>query len=574
MIAASKHQDDSLHRLLAWLRGVLPKGDQLSEEAWRARHRAILVLLVTQAIAIFVYGVVRGYGGQHAFFESSIVGVSALLSSGKLGNRTVRSTIASFGLISSSAIFTHLSGGYIEAHFHFFVMLAVISMYQQWPPFLLSILYVVIHHGVFGTLDPASVYNHPDAIANPWKWAAIHGAFVMAACAAYVVAWKFSETAQARAQDILNSVGEGIVGLKASGEVSFVNPAAAALTGYREDELVGMSLEQWLKDASAEAKTSGDAEGSIRLPLESNGHGAMEGAVCRKDGAIVPVELSHTVMRQGASKEVVIAFTDVTERKKSAAAQEQYTFDLARLNDELARSNAELEQFAYVASHDLQEPLRKVQAFGDRLKATSGAALGSDGADYLERMQSAAKRMQTLISDLLSFSRVSTSKETATLVDLQEVTQEVLSDLEVRIQEIHAEVLVGKLPAIEGNRTQMRQLFQNLIGNALKFQRTNERPLVKVSAQFVPPPGGPAVWQIVIQDNGIGFEQQYADRIFGVFQRLHSRAEYEGTGIGLAVCKKIAELHHGTITATSSPGRGATFTLTLPATIASEEIAA
>src|ERR1700694_1246529 len=121
MIAASQHQDGSLHRLLAWLRGVLPKGDQLSEEAWRARHRAILVLLVTQAIAIFVYGVVRGYGGQHAFFESSIVGVSALLSSGKLGNRTVRSTVASFGLISSSAIFTHLSGGYIEAHFHFFV---------------------------------------------------------------------------------------------------------------------------------------------------------------------------------------------------------------------------------------------------------------------------------------------------------------------------------------------------------------------------------------------------------------------------------------------------------------------
>jgi signal transduction histidine kinase len=216
-----------------------------------------------------------------------------------------------------------------------------------------------------------------------------------------------------------------------------------------------------------------------------------------------------------------------------------------------------------------------VQAFGDRLKATSGAALGPDGADYLERMQGAAKRMQTLITDLLAFSRVSTRTEPPTAVDLHAVVQEVLSDLEVRIQELSAEVLIGDLPTIEANRTQMRQLFQNLIGNALKFQRPGQHPVVKVNALHVE--GGAAgepAWRITVEDNGIGFDQQHGDRIFGVFQRLHTRAEYEGTGIGLAVCKKIAELHGGSITATGSPGSGAVLTVTLPEGLVRMETAA
>jgi PAS domain S-box-containing protein len=531
----------------------------------------VLVLLVVQAIAIVVFGVLQGYDLEHSLLEGSIVGFSAFFAASTLGNRTVRAIIASFGLISSSAIFTHLSGGYIEVHFHFFVMLAVISMYQQWPPFLLSILYVVVHHGLFGVLDPESVYNHPDAIAHPWKWAGIHAAFVSGACAAYVVAWKLSESAQARAQDILNSVGEGIIGLNANAQVIFVNPAAESLTMYREDEMIGGPIEELFLPMDGSDAVPAPAQAVISAPEAQT---AVEAMIKRKDGELLPVEFSRSAMRRGAAGGVVIAFSDVSERKLAEEAQRQYAAELARLNEELARSNSELEQFAYVASHDLQEPLRKVQAFGDRLRAVAGPALTGDGDEYLERMQNAAKRMQVLISDLLAFSRVTTKTEPPVSVDLQSLVGEVLSDLEVRISELNADVQVSSLPAIQANRTQMRQLFQNLIGNALKFHKEGESPVVHVSAELRESGSNAhSEWSMTVKDNGIGFEQQYSDRIFGVFQRLHSRSEYEGTGIGLAVCKKIVELHGGDISVESSPGHGTTFTLTLPAVRELEEAA-
>ncbi|AFZ23187.1 PAS domain S-box [Cylindrospermum stagnale PCC 7417] len=236
---------------------------------------------------------------------------------------------------------------------------------------------------------------------------------------------------------------------------------------------------------------------------------------------------------------------------------------------ELTRSNEELQQFAFIASHDLQEPLRKINNFGERLKATSGDTLNEQGRDYLERMQNAALRMQTLIEDLLALSRVTTRAQPFVPVNLAQITQEVLSDLEVRIQQTGGRVEVGNLPIIQGDPLQMRQLLQNLIGNALKFHRLEEPPIVKIYSQFsdnqldkVAVAEG--FCQVIIEDNGIGFVEKYLDRIFNIFQRLHSRSEYEGTGIGLAICRKITERHHGNITAQSTPGQGTKFMITLP----------
>lgn len=236
---------------------------------------------------------------------------------------------------------------------------------------------------------------------------------------------------------------------------------------------------------------------------------------------------------------------------------------------ELTRSNEELQQFAFIASHDLQEPLRKIKTFGERLKATNGEALNEQGRDYLSRMQNAALRMQTLIEDLLALSRVTTRAQPFVSVNLAKITQEVLSDLEVGIQQTGARVEVGNLPIIQGDPLQMRQLLQNLIGNALKFHRQQEPPVVKIYSQFLNNQLDKLAvdeefCQIIIEDNGIGFSEKYLDRIFNIFQRLHSRSEYEGTGIGLAICRKITERHHGTITAQSQPGQGARFMITLP----------
>jgi len=236
------------------------------------------------------------------------------------------------------------------------------------------------------------------------------------------------------------------------------------------------------------------------------------------------------------------------------------TSELRASNTALERSNRELEQFASVASHDLQEPLRKVQAFGDRLNARCGDSLGPQGMDYLDRILAAAARMRTLIDDLLAFSRIATKAQPSVAVALGEIARAVASDLEGRLDETGGRIEIeATLPTIEADPLQMRQLFTNLIGNGLKFRRPQEPPVVMVGAGIE---GDEAI--LSFTDNGIGFERQYVDRIFEVFQRLHGRDVYEGTGIGLAICRKIVERHGGTITATSTPGRGSTFVVTVP----------
>jgi len=229
----------------------------------------------------------------------------------------------------------------------------------------------------------------------------------------------------------------------------------------------------------------------------------------------------------------------------------------------LELSNGVLQDFASVAAHDLQEPLRKIQAFGDRLKAGYRIALDNQGQDYLNRMLNAAGRMQTLIQDLLSFSRLASQGRPFVPVDLASVTREVLSDLEERISETGARIEIGELPVIQADPVQIRQLLQNLIGNSLKFHKKDVSPIVRVYATSVRDSIGDANHTLFVEDNGIGFDEKYLDRIFTVFQRLHGRTEYEGTGVGLAICRKIAQLHGGDITARSTVNLGSTFIVTL-----------
>ncbi len=265
--------------------------------------------------------------------------------------------------------------------------------------------------------------------------------------------------------------------------------------------------------------------------------------------------------------------SDITARKRAEDALRNSEEKLRQFTAQLERSNRELQDFAYVASHDLQEPLRKIVVFGERLKDQGAGKLDKESCDYLERMQKAASRMQTLINDLLSFSRVTTKARPFVQVDLAEVAREVLADLEGRIEQVKGRVEVETLPVIDAEALQMRQLLQNLIGNALKFRRPEAPPVVKVAAEIIAgptPEGGTGMakklCRLTVSDNGIGFDEKYLDRIFNVFQRLHSRNEYEGTGMGLAIARKIAVFHRGDITAKSKPGSGATFIVTLPVT--------
>ena len=276
-----------------------------------------------------------------------------------------------------------------------------------------------------------------------------------------------------------------------------------------------------------------------------------------RDGRVIAV--MHEPMSDGGS---IATYQDITEI-------ERHELELTKYTKKLEASNRELQDFAYVASHDLQEPLRKIETFGERLVTKYADEMPEGAQMFIGRMDNAIGRMRLLINDLLAYSRVTTKARPFASVDLDETVRGVLGDIQVRIEETEAEIQCEPLPTIAADPTQMRQLFQNIIANSLKFQPPGRSPKVHITASitegsFVD--GRPDVAEIRIRDNGIGFDNKYKEQIFTIFQRLHGRNEFEGTGIGLATCRKIVERHSGAIDADGVVGEGATFIITLPLT--------
>ena len=343
---------------------------------------------------------------------------------------------------------------------------------------------------------------------------------------------------------IFESTLDTIVIADSHGRFKDVNPVASGLFGLKREELIGRSIREFsvsdfnFDRAWAVFLKKGVARGELR--------------VTRTDGSVREVEFCAVA---GFYPEHHLAvLRDITRRKQAEEELKSYA-------TRLELSNQALQDFASIAAHDMKEPLRKVIAFGNMLKQKYGDSLEQSGNDYLNRMLNATERMQSLLTGLLDYSRVATKAEPFKEVDLSDLIGEVLSDLEVRIARTGGEVHVGKLPVISADPTQMRQLFQNLIGNALKFHSEGEKPVISVKKAA----SRKGYVRIVVEDSGIGFEEQHLERIFAPFQRLHGKSsQYEGTGMGLAICKKIVERHGGSITARSVPGRGASFIINLP----------
>lgn len=345
------------------------------------------------------------------------------------------------------------------------------------------------------------------------------------------------------------------------GIITDVNKQMEALTDCTRDELIGAPFKNYFTDPER-------AEAGIKLVLSEKKVTDYELTARSRNGKKTDVSYNATTFydRDRKLQGVFAAARDVTDRKRVDEKLKIYS-------DKLERSNRELQDFAQVASHDLQEPLRKILAFGDRLKSRTGESLDEQSGDYLQRMCNAAARMQTLITDLMAFSRVEIKGQAFVPTELGVIAREVSADLETRIEEAGGQVEIEELPTIDADPMQMRQLLQNLIGNSLKYHRAGVPPVVRIYSQKLDARSPESMdesalarqlCQILVVDNGIGFDEKYLDRIFNVFQRLHKKGEYEGTGVGLAICRKIVDRHGGTITARSTPGQGTTFVVTLP----------
>jgi PAS domain S-box-containing protein len=369
----------------------------------------------------------------------------------------------------------------------------------------------------------------------------------------------------ARLLGVLEVVPDAIVVVDRIGQIALVNPQAERLLGYSRQELLGQSVELLVPERFR-GKHPGRGAGYFTDPRPQPMISGQELSARRKDGTEFPVEISLSPLTVDGGTLTIAALRDISERLRleeirrevgeRKLAQEALALEAA----EVARSNAELEQFAYVASHDLQEPLRVVATYTRLLARRYQGKLDADVDEFIANAVDGVTRMQQLISDLLSYSRVGTEVRPSAPVDCEAVLLRVLAQLRPSLEQSGAVVTYEALPTVMVNDSQVMQLFQNLLGNAVKF-RGKAPPRVHLSAE-----PGEGHWRFAVQDNGIGIAPEDSARVFVMFQRLHTTAEYPGAGMGLAICRKIVERHGGRIWLESAMGQGATFRFTLPAT--------
>lgn len=355
------------------------------------------------------------------------------------------------------------------------------------------------------------------------------------------------EIARDQLADLYNFAPVGYCTLDRKGQILKGNQTLASLLGVDLAKVLQSKLSDFVSSVDQDALYLHTQRVFEKLQRQVD-----DIHIVKPSGEQVIVQLESVIDHEDPSR-MRMVLSDITERKRAEKALAQY----AR---ELEQANQALRDFSFIVSHDLQEPLRKVKSFGESLQTHYGEALDIEGNDYIARMMSAAARMDSMLRGLLTYARVASKEIAFVEVDLQEVAFEVLSDLEARLMQTGGNVEIGALPKISADPLQMRQLFQNLLSNGLKYHRPNVPPLVSVTSRLLE---GQKV-EIGITDNGIGIDMQYKDHIFEPFARVEGKADFDGSGMGLTICKKIVERHNGTISVLSIFGQGSTFTVTLP----------
>ncbi|WP_394171223.1 ATP-binding protein [Saccharospirillum alexandrii] len=361
-----------------------------------------------------------------------------------------------------------------------------------------------------------------------------------------------SEQVKQRLQSIFESAPNGMIVVSRDGTILQANSMAHSIFHYDVGELSGKRVEQ-LVPADSRKPHQANREHYISSPTKRMMGDRRDLSGLCADGKTVPVEIGLNPVTGSSEGEVVASVVDVSERRN-------YERKIEQRSEALERSNRELKEFAFIASHDLREPLRKIISFSKLLLSKDYGNFTGEGETFASYVVDAAERMRELLDSLLSYSRVTSHGGQFVVTDLNDVVREVLSDLQMTIEESQARFEVASLDQLTMDPSQIRQLLQNIVSNALKYRQPEQPPIIRIHGE---PVQGDR-YRLTIEDNGIGFENQYNEQIFEVFKRLHGRDSYPGTGMGLAICRKIVDRHQGVIRAESSPGKGTRFIIELP----------
>jgi PAS domain S-box-containing protein len=563
---------------------MVPSGGSLPEHVWRSRHRFLVGLAFFHVVIIALAGTVLGKrwdlsvwalfddeAALHSVGEAMVVALFGILACWRKAGRTLQSTFVGFGLLSASAILVHLSGGYIEFHFHFFVMLTFLALSQDWIPYGLAVAFVAVHHGVVGVLWPEAVYNHEAAYNAPWTWAGIHAMFVLWSCVGSVVAWRFNERAFAQTALILQATGEGIFGLDTEARITFINPAAATMLGVDARAAVGRGISHVVRHLTPAGMPLPDGESPIMAPLDDRtARHATDQIFGRMDGSYIPVDYVSTPMiERDELTGVVVSFSDITERHRSEAALQR---SHRQLEDTLIQLKATqrqvlqqerlraMGQMASGIAHDFNNSLSPIVGFAELLLRHPDLPRET-ARSYVQLINTAAHDAASVIRRLRELYR-ERGESADGPVSLGGCIEEVVALTQPRWKnqalgegiEIRVETHVADVPVIRGDAAAIREMLANLIFNAVDAMPEGGTIGVRACTE-----AGDA--RIEVSDTGTGMSEEIRLRCLEPF---FSTKGQHGTGLGLSLVHATIERHGGTLQVESQPGQGSTFIVRLP----------
>ena len=564
---------------------LVPSGGSLPEGVWRARHRFLVGLTFFHVVIIALIGPVLGRHWElsfrsllddesalHIMSESLVVALFGILACWRRVGRTIQATFVGFGLMSASAILVHLSGGYIELHFHFFVMLTFLALCQDWIPYLLAVGFVAVHHGVVGVLWPQSVYNHEAAFNAPWTWAGIHALFVLWSCVGSVVAWRFNERAFAQTALILQAAGEGIFGVDTEAQITFINPTAATILGINARAAIGKRLGQVVHHLATDGTRLPDWDSPILAPIKDRqAHQATDQIFGRMDGSYVPVDYVTTPMiERDQLTGVVVSFNDITARHRSEAALQQSHRMLEETLQQLKATQQQMlqqerlramGQMASGIAHDFNNSLSPIVGFAELLMLSPDLPPETTQA-YAQLINTAALDAASVIRRLRELYRDRSEGIIGDPVDLRRCIDEVVALTQPRWKNqalgqgiaIRIDTRVDDVPRFPGDAAGIREMLANLIFNAVDAMPKGGTITVRARSEG-------ACVRLEVSDTGIGMSDEVRQRCLEPFFTTKGQ---HGTGLGLSLVHTTIQRHGGTLTIESELGRGSAFIARLP----------